>query len=192
MPAESTFGFNRADAQELVSLIGGNAHVHQLPRGRQLGGGGSGSIIMVQFDTDYYGGEEPESCAGRTELDPNATLRARVIMYPCGSSSAHGEDENGYVEISDDMGWLEGRDPLELSGKTAMATLLTDADSAGYSTCRWVLMIPNFFRNVINVTDVIDTGTDIDIYTERQSVYGNCQLPVQKIYTTSCGDALEY
>lgn len=155
------------------------------------GGGASVSIVRFQFDSGYE--EVHEYCADRvvSTLDH---WKVKPVAVPCGgSATVPGVGADGYITIYDPLAWLADREAADLYGKQGYAAymhLLTDPE--GYETCRWEIQSINMFRNVINVTDVVDTGTTIDIYTEKQSVWDNCKLPIEQIETTTCEDPLEY
>ena len=153
------------------------------------GGGGSGSIVRFSFQSyDYV--SSTSVCADQSPHNEDV-FRVFVDSFPCGTSTAHGIDSEGYIEVTDPIGFLEGFELGALEGKKGFATLMAADLNDPYGECVWEIVAVNLYESVVNVTDVVDTGDTIDIYFQRQKVWGACDLPIYQIQTADC-DAINY
>lgn len=193
MADESTYGFSRADALELVQLIGNRDR--EFPEIRPRGGGKSSSLQIIRFTLveDYYDadGGVPLDCESR---DPNdgPPFYGIVAEKGCGMGSVYGMDEEGVVELDDPLQILVGRDYRELPGKTGIAVLLRNDSVDEYAAddylprCVWVIVYIDFHREIQVVTDVVVAGTSIVIERKNVWVWDDCLIPSEVIEGDEC------
>ncbi len=156
-----------------------------LTGGGSGGSGGSGSLVRFSFPVDEYAESQiPAACAGGRVKSLEIEWRVKVDGFPCGAGTVNGIDNEGYILVSDPLGWLKGFKMGSLSGKKGYAALMA---GSGYDGCGWEIVSINMFEEVVNVVDVVDTGDTIDVHFEKQRVWGHCDLPIYQIQTTDCG-----
>jgi hypothetical protein len=146
----------------------------------------SPAIIHFQIESEYPPEETEQSdeCADKVDSE-ESSKRAKVLSQSFGSKNI---DE--YVIVNDTEKWFYERSDEDLEGKTGYAVLMT-TDSYGdeYSGAdegTWEIIWMDWFRNRINVTDVIFGDKSITISREIQSVWNHCTLEDEIIEGTDC------
>ena len=141
----------------------------------------SGSSILVELEGDGYGYGESDKCDEKVELDTAGGLQAKVVLRPCGSTSVFGEVDD-HVTVFDDVGWLAGFSSGDVGGKRAFAHLMHDE----YFGCKWVLDIPNMFRERQVLRDWYVSGKTIIEELENHWVWNHCELENEITEGTDC------
>jgi len=184
---DKTYGFTKADALELVGMIGNRERIHikRRPSGGGGGGGGSSQIIEFTFSALDYAEEVPINCVDRAAGD---AMSGTVTRVRCGGSMpVPGQQEDGTVDLTDPMGILNERDYRDLPGRVGLAVLMAGDEEYGYDgPCIWVIVYVDFYRPRLVVVDVIFETNQIRIKREKLWVWDNCELDDEVIVGTEC------
>jgi len=183
---DSTFGFNKPDAFELIQLIGNRDMESPDPRPRQRRATGACEIVEFEFDTSSGDEDVPNLCSLRNTSGAG-THSVTVIKYLCGKSSPATGEVDGHITVIDDLGLLTNRDGRDLPGRKGLAVLM-----AGSPTCQWVIVYIDFHRIIQVVTDVIFTETGLTIERKNVSVWDDCDLPDEVIEGADCTPPEDY
>lgn len=186
MQDEGTYGFNRADAFDLVQLIGNGDLESPDPRPRQRRGTGAVEIVEFEFDTASGDEDVPNLCSLRNTSGAGAHS-VTVTKYLCGKSSPASLEVAGHITVYDDLGLLTNRDSRDLPGRTGIAVLM-----AGSLACQWVIVYIDFHRIIQVVTDIIFTETGLTIERKNVSVWDDCDLPDEIIEGADCTPPEDY
>lgn len=143
-----------------------------------------GATILVALEMEYAGESGDEDCGSRGGV--SGPLLARVLRRPCGVARVQGEDDDGYVEVIDEMGWLENQSASRVNNKKAFAHLLSAGDSGG--ECQWVLDIPNLFQERQFVQDWYVSGLDIIEEKVNAHVWNWCRLDDEVTPGVDCAE----
>ena len=161
-----------------------------IAKGR-ITGGARAQIIQFSlggqedYPDDYEYGDE-ELCANRDNAEP--PYYGEVVKVACGASRpVFGEDEEGMVELADDLGILENRDRKQLANKTGIAVLLSDGESE-YAECYWCIIYIDFHREIQVVTDIIFQSNMIVVERKLIKVWDDCKLPDEEIEGIDCDE----
>ena len=143
------------------------------------GAAGGGNDLLVELQGSSYA--EGDDCESQEQVDASGGLRAKIILRPCGAGTVFGE-EDGYITIYDEIGWLEGFSGGDINERRAFAHLMEDE----YLGCKWVLNIPNMFRERQVLRDWYVSGTTIVEELENVHVWNHCRLPDEITVGTEC------
>jgi hypothetical protein len=155
-------------------------------KGRIGSAGSRAQIIQFSLVSDEYGADEPvpEKCSGRISIE---NYRGEVVRVPCGGSRpVFGEDYEGFVDLRDELGFLDGRDFRALVGKLGFATLLKPDND--YEDCYWCIVSIDFHREIQVVTDIVFGENTITIERANVKVWDDCKLDDEIIEGADCSD----
>lgn len=144
----------------------------------------SGSVSSSESD------EVPDDCASRSAA--TGPFFGRVEAKACGMGAVPGEDENGLIELQDDLGLLDNRDYRDIAGRIGFAVRMQQeasssvSSSSSASECYWMIVYVNFWRVVRQLKDVIFTEDSIIKKYHNITVWDNCDLPDEVIEGTDC------
>jgi hypothetical protein len=158
------------------------------------GSGGSSNFVIFEFDEDEYEDNEgpPELCADKSPTDATSH-RVFVTNNPCGGS-VPGIDDEGYITVTDPGEFLKDRDYRDLPGRVGFAQRVSSDNDYEYSesSCQWVIVWINFFREITMIKDIIFEVNQIRIKREKIVVWDNCRLPDEIITGADCQAEDEY
>ncbi len=158
------------------------------------GGGGGLEVIEFAFGDLEYPEEVPELCEDREPVDSDAFV-AKVLKVRCGGAHpVYGEDSEGFVDVVDDLGILEGRDYRALPGKVGIAVLLKrpDLDEYGQPRCEWVIVYVHFYVEEHFIRDWIVAGNQIRIERAKGKFLDYCITGTEVIEGIVCEDSDDY
>jgi hypothetical protein len=149
----------------------------------------AGQVIIFEIDDDYAtaGAENySELCEDQPNDAPSSAM-AQVKHRPCGVFTVQLEDEDGYVRVYDELGFLDNRNAVDVQGKRGTATLF-EFGTPEEPECRWVITWINWFEAQQVEKDTI--YGDLTITHERMNawLWNHCDLPDEVIEGTDCED----
>ena len=176
------------------------------------GGGASGDYVTFQFvdeasvsasgsvltesgssSSSSSDDELPDDCESR--IVSSGPYFGRVLNKACGMSSVPGETSDGFIELRDDIGIMDGRDYRDIIGRTGFAVRMQGQFEDSVSQpgsesidlpCYWMIVIVSFWRIRSVVTDIIFGEESITIKRENLTVWDHCGLPDEIIEGTDC------
>ena len=136
-------------------------------------------------------GCDPKLCIDGTlpEKIPGSKTRAMVLSRPCGVEKVSGEDDEGFVEIVDNMegSFLGGRDAEDWAGHEGIAIYVYDVDDAE-ATCYWLITWIDWFEPEQRVKDVVYGSRSITVQRVIDDVWRTCDLPDEVIIAADCDE----
>lgn len=179
---------------------------------RFQGVGGGGSYVTFEFvdeasvsqsqslaSASASASQSSSQVAGDCESRVIATgpFYGRVINKACGMSSVPGERADGLIELSDEIGIMDGRDEQDIVGRIGFAVRMQREPESSLISgsvsiepdCYWMIVIVNFWRTVRVVSDFIFDGKDITVRYKNITVWDDCQLPDEVIEGIDCEES---
>jgi hypothetical protein len=166
-------------------VYGDDAAGEGIFKGRILASG-KAQLLEFRFPTPYEYDEVPTECDLRN-TDGEGGHNVEVIKRPCGQATAAGEVD-GYVDVIDDLGLLDGRDFRDLAGRKGIATRLQETGGL----CEWVIVYVDFHREIQVVTDIIFSSNGLTIERKLVKVWDDCDMPPEEIEGADCTPDVEY
>lgn len=122
-------------------------------------------------------------------VDP---IIGEVLYQACPAVAIDGIDENGQVELTDPLGWLDNRSIDEVAGKVGVASLhvaYSASGSASNTDCQWIIDVINLQEQAeVLAPPVSLTSEGLTFKCLKIIVWGQCDAGTKTIPVTECPD----